>query len=114
MTTVFHAWPYGRFIATSGERKFIERIKTSFFLETGLPKDIITKRQLSWVCFLRAFDIKLMSYCFPTTCFSNDCFYRRQHTQGKLTKSMLKKVSVRTWVYNMKYAYKGPERRSRV
>ena len=36
MTTVFHAWTYGRFIeryrATSGEKNFIERINESNFL----------------------------------------------------------------------------------
>ena len=39
MATVFHAWPYGRFIeirAISGERNFIERIKAPMFLEAVL------------------------------------------------------------------------------
>ena len=37
MATVFHARPYGRFIDTtiSGERNFIERIKTLGVLEEG-------------------------------------------------------------------------------
>ena len=44
MTTVFHAWAYGRFIdyrATPGKRNFIERIKTPIFSEAVLATEII-------------------------------------------------------------------------
>ena len=39
MTTVFHAWPCGRFTEnteTLGERNFIERMKTLIFFEQVL------------------------------------------------------------------------------
>ena len=42
MTTVFHAWPYGRFIEIQNNlkrKKFIEQIKAPIFLEAVLARD---------------------------------------------------------------------------
>ena len=50
MNTVFHAWPYGRFIeirATSGERNFIEWIKAPIFLEAVLAIETMQEPQSS-------------------------------------------------------------------
>ena len=44
MTTVFHAWQYGRFIEIQnnlGEKNFIEQIKPSIFLEAVLAIEIM-------------------------------------------------------------------------
>ena len=44
MTTVFHAWLYGRFVDTEqppGERNFIERIKNPIFLEAVLAIEMV-------------------------------------------------------------------------
>ena len=46
MTTVFHAWLYGRFIlqryrVTSGERNYIEWINAPIFLEAVLAIEIM-------------------------------------------------------------------------
>ena len=49
MTTIIHAWPYGRFIeiykATSGERNFIEQIKPPIFFETDLAIETMHEPQ---------------------------------------------------------------------
>ena len=44
MTTVFHAWPYGRFIEIQSnlrERNFVEQVKAPIFLEAVLAIEII-------------------------------------------------------------------------
>ena len=43
LTTVFHTWPYGKFIeiqSTFRRRNFIERIRLQFFLEVVLTTQI--------------------------------------------------------------------------
>ena len=44
MTTVFHTWPYGKFIEIQSNlrrKKVIERIKASIFFEAVLAIEII-------------------------------------------------------------------------
>ena len=44
MATVFHAWPYGRFIAMQSNlrrKNFIEQIKASILLEVVLKIEIM-------------------------------------------------------------------------
>ena len=53
MTTVFHAWTYGRFIEIQrnlDERNFIEQIKAPIFLEAEM--DVMKFRNNSMVCGL--------------------------------------------------------------
>ena len=45
MKTIFHGWPYGRFMeihtATSEERNFIAQIKATIFFEAILETEIM-------------------------------------------------------------------------
>ena len=48
MTTVFHAWPYGRFIGIQSNlrrKKLLEQIKAPIFLEAVLAIEIMLEPQ---------------------------------------------------------------------